>query len=90
MRIVAPCVSFLKKQNNPQDVARALVDTLGALACSTADVPPSPGASSLTRTASICGGASEVFSLAVAELCAMCGGDKTDAGGWASLGLPLR
>lgn len=76
-----------------QDVARTLIDTLGAIACAAADLPsPLDNANGgYSETTSSSGDrSSQAFSLAVSKLCSMCAGEKTEAGDWALLGLPLR
>lgn len=84
-----------------QDVIRALIDALGAIACSGVDAVPSSRASSTTvsmvaaveeggRGGEGSGGEDGAFMFAVHELCSMCGGEKVEQGDWALLGLPLR
>ena len=76
-------------------MARALIDTLGIVACSVKDlVPRTPWAAApqtevLTAEADEPAQAMDAFELAVGELLAMNDGG-VEGGDWAKLGLPLR
>lgn len=71
----------------PQDVARALIDTLGGL---TRPSPCCRAPSARAIGGEEIDGVLEAFRLAVTELCGMCGREVTEAGDWTQLGLPLR
>lgn len=99
---------MFSKQLSPffgQDATRALIDTLGAVACSVGDALPSTGGSFRENAGTMLaeGGdssfrgpvrgsamGSEAFGLAVDELGRMCAVGKGDGVDWELLGLPLR